>query len=234
MKVAFDHSQSEAADITTFYFKPKHRVRYTAGQFIELSITHEQPDDRGSKRWFTLSSSPTDELLSITTKISSEKGSTFKTALQHLTPGIILEMSDPMGDFVLPKLLQIPLVFVAGGIGITPFHSIFTWLYTAHEARPIKFLYSVQTEEEIIFLPTIDKANIHATVIVQEPSAAWGGEQGSLSAELILGLVQPAINTLIYIAGPEMMVESLTKDLQKADYPKNQIVTDFFHGYSRI
>lgn len=62
MQVVFDHSKDEAANITTFFFRPEKPVQYTAGQFIELTIPHENPDDRGQKRWFTLSSSPTDEV----------------------------------------------------------------------------------------------------------------------------------------------------------------------------
>src|ERR1700693_2134326 len=101
MRVVYDHRHDEAANITTFYFKPESPVRYTAGQYIELTIKHEHPDDRGQKHWFTLSSSPTENYLSITTKFAAEKGSTFKKALRALPPGTELHMSEPMGDFVL-------------------------------------------------------------------------------------------------------------------------------------
>jgi ferredoxin-NADP reductase len=234
MKVTFDHSLPEAPHITTFYFKPDHAVDYTAGQYIELTIPHKDPDARGIKRWFTLSSSPTDELLSITTKITPVNGSTFKQALQNLTTGITLHMSEPMGDFVLPKLIQTPLIFVAGGIGLTPFHSIFSWLHAVNESRPIKFIYAVHSEDEIVFQQTFDKANIHATIVVTNPSAAWGGERGQVNAELILGLEKPADNTLVYLSGPEPMVEALVTDLKKSGLPKSQLVTDYFPGYTGI
>ena len=188
MQVVFDHHKDEAANITTFYFKLEAPVRYTAGQYIELTLEHPRPDDRGQKRWFTLSSSPTDPFLSITTKFAGTEGSSFKKALHQLEPGRALRMSEPMGDFVLPKLVQTPLVFVCGGIGITPFHSILTWLTATNESRPITMLYGVHSEEEIIFQETLDKAHQHATLVVSQPSAAWGGERGQLSAELIMGL----------------------------------------------
>jgi ferredoxin-NADP reductase len=234
MKVVLDHVEAEASNITTFYFRPEKPVHYTAGQFIELTVKHPRPDIRGIKHWFTLSSSPTDELLSITTKFAGDKSSSFKRKLFKLKPGAELIMSGPMGDFVLPKLIQTPLIFVAGGIGITPFHSMLTWLSATGEQRPVKFLYSVRNEDEIIFQDTFDKAGIRATIIVSEPSAAWGGERGRLSAELILGLEKPAEDALIYVSGPEPMVEALEKDLKRAGIKPRQLVLDFFPNYTGI
>jgi len=234
MQVTFVRSHDEADNIKTFYFKPARQVDYTAGQFIELSIPHDNPDERGIKRWFTLSSSPTQELLTITTKFADEHSSSFKKALLSLEPETELHMSDPMGDFVLPKLVQTPLVFVAGGIGITPFHSILSWLADTQETRPIKLIYGVRSEDEIIFQETFNKAGVHATIVVSDASEAWGGENGRVTAELVLGLEQPSDDTLIYISGPEPMVESLQEDLKKAGVKQNQLVGDFFSNYTAI
>lgn len=235
MRVTFDHKVDEATNISTFYFKPERPARYTAGQFVELTLAHEHPDVRGIKRWFTLSSSPTEPLLSITTKFTDPNGSTFKTALRRLTRGTETMISDPIGDFVLPKLVQTPLVFIAGGIGITPFHSIFSWLADTHETRPIRFIYGVKSEEEIIFQPTFNRAGIHATIVVSQPSASWGGERGQLGAELIQGLEELSDDsTLVYISGPNAMVKNLVKELEASGLRRHQIVTDSFPGYNEI
>jgi ferredoxin-NADP reductase len=234
MKVVFDHSAAEADNIRTFYFKPEQAVRYTAGQYIELHIPHKNPDDRGTKRWFTVSSSPNDELLTITTKYAGDKSSSFKKALFRLIPGTELDMAEPMGDFVLPKLIQTPLIFVAGGIGMTPFHSILKWLAETGEARPIKLLYGVRNEDEIIFQETFDKAGIQPTIVVSEPSDAWGGERGRITAELILGIKKPSDDTLVYVSGPEPMVQGLAQDLHKAGLAKHQVVSDEFPNYDAI
>jgi ferredoxin-NADP reductase len=232
MRVVFDHRQDEAANITTFYFRPETPLRYTAGQFIELTVEHPNPDNRGQRHWFTLSSSPTEELVSITTKFASHDSSTFKKALHRLNPGKSVVMSEPMGDFVLPKLVQTPLVFVAGGIGITPFHSILSWLAATNEQRPITMLYGVHSEDEIIFQDTLDKAHQHATIIVSKPSAAWGGERGVLTPELVMGIGQPSEDSLVYVSGPEPMTESLSKALVHAGVKQHQLVLDFFPNYS--
>lgn len=231
MKVTLDHTHDEADNIRTFFFKPEKPVHYTAGQFAEWRLEHPHADNRSVKRWFTISSSPTSEFVSITTKRAAEHGSSFKKALFTLKPGDEVHMSDPMGDFVLPKLIQTPLVFVAGGIGITPFHSILGWLADTKEERPVKLLYGVSAEDEIIFQDTFAKAGVHATIVVSDPEPAWGGERGRLTAELILGLEKPSEDTLIYVSGPEPMVETLEKDLKKAGIKKSQLVLDLFPNY---
>lgn len=235
MKAVFDHSQAEADNIRTFYFKPEKPVRYTAGQYTELHLPNRHHDQRGTKRWFTLSSSPNGEFLTITTKYAGDdKSSSFKKTLFSLRAGTTVDMADPMGDFVLPKLIQTPLVFVAGGIGITPFHSMLEWLHETTEERPIKLLYGVRSEDEIIFQDTFHRAGIEPIVVVSEPSDAWGSERGRLNAELVLGLEKPSEDTLVYVSGPEPMVQALAKDLHKAGLAKHQIVSDEFPNYDVI
>ena len=127
MIATLHHVVDETPVIRTFFFKSERPLRYVAGQFIELTLPHADPDDRGTRRWFTLSSAPSHELISITTK-HAEKPSTFKQKLWSLEPGDTVDISEPMGDFVLPKDSTQPLVWIAGGLGITPFHSIVQWL----------------------------------------------------------------------------------------------------------
>jgi ferredoxin-NADP reductase len=139
-----------------------------------------------------------------------------------------------MGDFVLPKDAKTPLIFVAGGIGLTPFHSIFEWLAASGEQRDIRFIYGVRSENDIIFQDTFDRANIHATIVVSDPSDSWGGLRGNLDAETVLGLERPNDDTLIYMSGPEPMVEALEADFEKHGVVKRQLVGDFFPGYPAI
>lgn len=235
MKAIFDHHEDEAANIRTFYFRPEEPVRYTAGQYTELKLPHPHPDKRGVRRWFTLSSPPDGELLTITTKYAGDDdSSSFKRALFRLKPGTEVHMAEPMGDFVLPKLIQTPLVFVAGGIGITPYHSMLAWLAGTREERPIKLLYGVSDEDEIVFEDTFHKAGVEPILVVSKPSPEWGGERGRINAELILGLEHPSDDTLVYISGPEPMVESLAKDLRNSGFDKRRIVTDAFPNYAAI
>jgi len=121
MKAEFIRKHSEATNITTFWFKPEQPIDYIAGQYVEMWLPHDQPDSLGSRRWFTLSSSPTDApLVSITTKLSGQSSS-FKKALTRLSNGDRVNLTDGMGDFVLPKQTDRQLIFVAGGIELFRF-----------------------------------------------------------------------------------------------------------------
>lgn len=235
MRATFHHREQLTSDISSFWFKPSQRFRFTAGQFTELTLPHDSPDDRGMKRWFTLSSSPTEEFVAITTRYAGdEQSSSFKRALFALEPGSEVDMAEAMGDFVLPKLAQTPLIFVAGGIGLTPFHSMFKWLQDTGEKRDIRFIYAVGSEDDIIFQDTFDKLGVHTTIIVDRPSSSWGGLRGELDADTILGLETLGQDSLIYLSGPEPMLEALQHDLMKHGVAKRQLVTDFFPGYNKI
>lgn len=231
MNLTFHSAIEETKTIKTYFFKSDLALEYTAGQFIELTIPHDKPDNRGPKRWFTLSSAPTQELLSITTRLTADDGSTFKKKLDQLKAGDQVLASAAMGDFVLPKLLQTELVFVALGIGVTPFLSMLQWLTDTKEKRPIRLIHAVKTEDDIIFQDIFEASAVHATIVVAKPSPAWGGERGHVAAEMILGLEKPSDDTLIYLSGPEQVVESLTKELVTAGLRKDQIVGDYFPGY---
>jgi glycine betaine catabolism B len=233
MKAVFNKSVQEATDIFSFYFEPEKPLRYIAGQFVELTLPHDAPDDRGIRRWFTLTSLESDKLLRITTKLS-DQSSSFKRHIKSLQHGDSIDVSEPMGDFVLPRDSSTPLVLVAGGMGVTPYISMFRQLAETHETRNIHFMYAVHTEDDIIFQEVFDAAHIHATIVVSRPSEAWGGERGHLSANHIVKLAKPAPNTLFYLAGPEPMVEELQKDLLAQKTASSQIVTDFFHGYQPL
>ena len=97
MRIILDHTQAVNDHVTSFWFKPEQPMHFIAGQFIELTLPHDQPDDRGTRRWFTISSSPTDPLISITAKLGPEHSSSFKRALRQLQPGAELTAIDAMG-----------------------------------------------------------------------------------------------------------------------------------------
>src|SRR5690606_27786597 len=131
-------------------FEPEIPIRYIAGQYIELFIPHSNPDKRKERRWFTLSSSPTEDLLAITTRLITPKKSSFKNALNNLRIGDEIKMLPPMGDFVLPKDESLPLIFVAKGIGVTPFRSMLKYLNDSHKKRSIKLIYVIDNSNDAI------------------------------------------------------------------------------------
>lgn len=235
MRVTLDHTEDIAQNIRTFWFQPERPVRYTAGQFIELTLPHDNPDDRGIKRWFTLSSSPSEApLVSITTKYATNNSSSFKTALFRLEAGSEVRMSEPMGDFVLPKDISIPLVFIAGGIGITPIRSIIKWLQDNQEHRTIHLLYAANTIDEVAFRELFNLYGAPTDITLKSAPKKWQGHSGTLSADRILELAPNVDNKLYYISGPEAMVETLVSGLKAKGVDSKHLVGDFFPNYSGI
>lgn len=209
-------------DFYTFHFTCDRAIRFIPGQFIELTLPHAA-DDRAERRWFTLSSTPK-EGLAITTRIVTDSPSSFKRVLSELTPGTKLKMANPMGDFVLPKDPSIPLVFVAGGIGCTPFRSIIRSLQESGEKRDIRLLHSVSRKNSAIFLDIFEKLGQNFTLHVSE-------RDGHLTSSDILAFSRKDDREYFYISGPEPMVEQLEKKLLEQGIKKSHLHGDFFPGY---
>lgn len=220
MKVIYKGHEPAAKNIFTFFFEPIQPVRRIAGQFIELYLPHDNEDERGHKRWFTVSSAPEDEYLTITTKFS-EKSSSFKTALKNLKPGTELKMVSPMGDFVLPKDKTLPLLFVAGGIGCTPYHSIIKHLQNTGEQRDITLLYAARSQDEIIFREVFEKLGDKFITLVDE----------RLSSDKILEIANQDERMQVYVSGPEPMVETFEKELKEKGLDEKRFHGDFFPNY---
>lgn len=211
----------ESDYVKTFYFKPEKPIRHVAGQFIELTIPHNNPDTRGVKRWFTISSAPGHEVFSITTKFS-DKPSSFKAKLLKLNTEDEVIISEAMGDFVLPKKEDVNLVFIAGGIGITPFHSIIQWLLDTNQSRKIELIYSVNNENEVIFNSAINQNFIDLHLRVGLPN---------LTVSEINKIIDNITKKQIYISGPEAMTESLVDQFKGIGINQDKLITDYFPGY---
>lgn len=242
MRILLTAIHDEAEHVKTFWFEPERPVDYIAGQFAEITLPHMHIDKRGDKRWFTLSSQPLQPQIAITTRFSqSGRSSSFKRALAALPVGSQLHLGDPMGDFVLPLDTSIPLMFVAGGIGITPFLSMAGWLRAKRQIRPIHLIYGVHDEASILTefnehteLTKRWPNEIPLTVIAKQPSAQWRGLNGGLSAKLILErskLLAGLNDTKYYLSGSEAVVGRIASELQDLGVATQQIIRDTFLGY---
>lgn len=218
----FVRSQKQSDDIYTFFFKPQAQFRYVAGQFVEIELQTKQPDERGTKRWFTLSSSPTEELLAITTRLGPDKPTTFKQSLRQLKAGAEVTVSEPMGDFVLPKDTTLPIVFVAGGIGITPARSIVRWLHDLSETRNIELLYFVSNKSDAVFIHEFDQHQGLALHLCIDKRPSF---------EILHKMVTDIGQKTIFVSGPEKLVEAVVNQCMANGISRSRLVIDSFPGY---
>lgn len=230
--------KAEVAEGTMrFWFIKPAGFTYRAGQSIDLTlIDPPETDAEGTMRAFTLASAPQDEHLSITTRM---RDTAFKRTLRQMTPGTALSFEGPFGDLTLHEDVARPAVFLAGGIGITPFHSMALDAAARGLSHRIILFYSNRRPEDAAFLEELtelDKVNANfslvATMTAMEHSArSWEGERGYIDQAMLeqhgAFLEQP----IYYLAGPAGMVAALRKTLNESGVGNDAIRTEEFTGY---
>ncbi len=236
MILTLKETKVAGAGIYDFVFEPDRTFPYKPGQYMEWTLGHEKPDNRGNRRYLTIASSPTETDIRMGVKFY-DKPSTFKTKLKSMKVGDTLTAAQLAGDFVLPEDATKKLVFVAGGIGVTPFRSMLKYLVDRDEKRSVAVLYSCQTTDEIAYQDIMDQAekqlgaNIIITLTNKEKCPPnWKGCVGYVSAQMITEKIPDYKERTFYISGPHVMVSATEKILKGLGIPSSQIKTDFFPG----
>lgn len=214
--ILLHHVESLTPRLKTFWFEKPENFSFTPGEYVEMLLEHASVDSRGENRKFTISSAPSDTYLGFTISFSAY-GSSFKEALLALAAGESVRISEPIGDFVLPKLPDIPIVGIAVGSGITPFMSMASQL----RERAAHVIHIVRAQNDLISIPVLEVA----PHVLHEDDLQ---PQKVLNQELI----QPT--TFFYLAGPEKLVDALRNHLLQQAVPTSQIVTDRFIGAANL
>ena len=226
--------RKETGHVYTFHFSSDTPFAYRAGQHVSLRLPHEVPDTRGTIRSFSLSSSPTENYFSITT---NEGESSFKKKLFSRTASDTIEARGPGGGFILREEDPGHHIMIAGGIGITPFRSMLTYVCDSHLTMPITVLYSNKTPEEIVFkeyLDALSTKNPSITMVYTvtgELSSSWNGMTGRINETLIREFSRGQCR--YYVCGPLPFVEAMVTLLGTTmSIPSDRIHFEKFTGYN--
>lgn len=224
-------------DTREFVFVPDARVKFIAGQYMEWTLDHAKPDARGNRRYFTLSSSPTESEVRLGVKFFPNS-STFKKSMETMKPGDTILAGQLSGDFSLPEDKTRKLVFIAGGIGITPFRSIVRYMIDSGDKRDATLVYSNNLLSEVSYAELFDEAEkkigMKTVVTLTKLDALpkqWTGYTGFINADLITREVPDWKDRLFYISGPHSLVVACTAMLHKLGVPRLNIHTDYFPGF---
>lgn len=224
-----------AANTYEFAFAPDRPIVFRAGQYMEWTLDVNDADNRGNRRYFTIASSPTEQMVRLGVK-SYAPASAFKKTLQHTEERSVLTAAQVSGDFVLPKDKNRKLVCIAGGIGVTPFRSMAQYLIDTKEHRTITLFYSNTTLSEIAYKDIFDAARkeigmktIYA--LTNEPASIPGTHTGPIDAELIRREVPDYQECMFFISGPHGMVEAFKATLASMGVSRLNIRTDYFPGF---
>ena len=138
----------QAPGVKSFYFDyDVDAFKYKASQSVHLHLDFD--NDQGMYRSFSIGSSPTENLLLLTTKM--REGSEYKTKLCSLRPGDTSVVLGPVGNFSLPEDKPGNVIMVGSGIGITPFRSMIKYATDMGLPHKIELLYLNPNPEEVIF-----------------------------------------------------------------------------------
>lgn len=246
--LTFKERKEIAKNTFEFSFAKPEGLTYLPGQYGEWTLTHPNPDSRGTRRYFTILSAPSEPDVRVAFRIVSEDsqrtGSTYKSAFMGLNRGDEVVLSQIAGDFVLPKT-QTKIAMIAGGIGVTPFISHLASMGETQTEYDVAMFYCVRNRNELAYVDTFadlsQKLNLDLVAVISKgnedtnpradsewPSVAF--EYGYLSEALLSKRTPDFKERLWYVSGPPAMVNVYRDVLVKAGVSRNRIKTDYFAG----
>jgi ferredoxin-NADP reductase len=224
MKFTLSATKQEGNDTFSFIFAPEQPLQWKAGQLLRYVLNHPNPDDRGVERFFSIASAPHEKDVMLTTRFAP-KSSSFKKALKNLRPGDVIEAHDLEGDFVVDDSKK-TFVFIAGGIGITPFRAILLDLEYNKKPLNVQLLYA-NRDNDFPYQKELDALRGRHP----EFRINYVVSPNRIDEKSIPQLVPDIQKPMLYVSGPEPMVESMDETLKKIGVPEARIKNDFFPGY---
>jgi ferredoxin-NADP reductase len=231
-------SRAEVAEGTmAFYFEKPSRFDFKPGQSADLALSNPpETDSEGNIRTLSIASPPFENQLMFATRM---RDTAFKRSLEKVPLGTEVKIDLPTGSFTLHKNSAKAGVFLAGGIGITPFLSIVR--QADHDRLPHKLhlFYSNQRPEDAAFLDVLqmlEKTNPNFGLVctmteMSKSKKEWKGETGQINQEMLSRPLANLQGPIYYIAGPPAMVAGLRKMLVAANVDEDDIRTEDFPGY---
>jgi len=212
-------SRHEIADGTMeFHFTRPDGFDFKAGQAIELVL----PEPAGGHA-FSLVNAPSEGELVVATRM---RDSAYKRALRALPIGACVQVDGPFGSLTLHRNPSRAAVFIAGGIGITPFMSIVRNAVEECLKHPMALVYSNRRARDAAYLDelrSIENLRLVATLTEE------GG--GFVDAAMIRRAAEGLPAPIFYVAGPPAMVEAMKAVLEKAGVEDTDVRSEEFFGY---
>ncbi|MCX5712564.1 MAG: FAD-dependent oxidoreductase [Candidatus Omnitrophica bacterium] len=219
--------------VKSFRFLPQEKIDFTPGQFLRVIFDPAFPQNKELNKYLSFSSSPADEYIEVTKRISQ---SAFCRKLCDLKPGDEIFIEAALGTCVFCEDYQ-NIAFIIGGIGITPVISILEYVAQNKLKTSITLVYSNRTEEEIAFKQELNNwrcgnPNLKVYYIVTDcqpidKTCIFG----KLSQELLAEKFPQAGTYEFFIFGPPKMVEAMKELTLGIGAKKEQIKTESFIGY---
>ena len=222
MELCFVKKYQEVGDVISFVFTSNDVQSWEAGQYINISM----PDVPvvGADRIFTIASAPHEEHLLITTIITQ---SDYKQKMNTLQPGDVVEADQLGGDFVYQENSRKKL-YLAGGIGVTPYRSIIVDRFYNNFPNNATLLYTGRPGQR----PFITE--LEYITHRDETLQLFQFESERITFSTIKRDVPDYAERTIYLAGSQQFVETLGENLHSQGVPRSQLKYDWFDGYDSL
>lgn len=226
-----------AAGTTAFRFDKPAGFAFEPGQAVDLVLpAAPHADAEALRHTFSVVSAPFEDELVIATRM---RNSAYKRALAAMAPGERAIVEGPFGSLTLDGDRSRGAVFVAGGIGITPFISILRQAAHDRSAQRLALVYSNRRPEDAAFLAELQRLErdlpsfrLLATMTDMSRSAVqWPGETRLLDAALVTSAAHDMSRPIYYLVGPPGMVEALSNALSHAGIADDDVRSEEFYGY---
>ena len=233
-------SSSIEGDILHLTLKSKysnHVIDFEPGQYICLS--YKRHGRKSPFRSFSLTSVPGNSSFNLGIRM----GGYFTKSLAKLPKGTPIEILGPFGEFVVDKDLDEFLVFIAGGIGITPYMSIIRTLLETREKIPIMLLYSASKSSDMPFIDELIALSKKYTNFRLIPFVSQK-EDKPLDINVINGRIEKShlekivqkdyLTNTYFVCGPKLFTENMITYLESLGISEERIVTESFSEASQI
>jgi ferredoxin-NADP reductase len=230
-------SDDVAQGTMAFYLARPAGFEFKAGQSLDLTLVDPpETDAEGATRTFTIASPPFEPELMIATRM---RDTAFKRVLARGPDAVRLRIEGPSGSFTLHHDAEKPAVFLAGGIGITPFHSIIFQANHEKAAHDLYLFYANRRPEDAAFLEPLceiaaSNKKVHLALTMSEMAQShrpWDGEVGTITEEMLSRHLRSLKGPIYYVAGPPGMVTAMRKMLVSAGVDEDHVRTEEFAGY---
>ena len=235
--VRLQRREEVAHGTTAFHFDKPAGFSFKPGQAVDLILLDPPTTDGANGRHaFSIVSAPFEPELVVATRM---RDSVFKNALKGLPIGSSAQLEGPFGSLTLHNDRARPAVFIAGGIGITPFMSILRQATKDQLQQRLVLLYSNRRPEDSAFLVELQQLErenknfrLVATMTQMRVSKLpWQGETGLLGEALLRKIGAELVAPIYYLAGPPAMVGALRDNLNHAGVNDDDIRSEEFYGY---
>jgi ferredoxin-NADP reductase len=210
-----------------FRFEKPAGFSFRPGQSVSLALLEPPPEPNGARRTFSLTSAPSQDELVVATRM--REASAYKRALGTLPVGAKVRLTGPLGAMTLHEDGMRPAVFIAGGIGITPFLSMLRQAAHDRLTHRLLLLYSNRRPQDAAFLP--DLQALERTNENFRLQAIMTANAGRISGETVKRFVGGIAHPVYYLAGPPSMVEGLTSVLKRIGVTDDDLQSEEFYGY---